>query len=166
MKYCIILLAHCDSYFRGCTPIWLLNNEGPDTFSPFDVMGHLLHGEKTDWVVRIKLILEHGNTRAFEMFDRFAMYEESKGKTINQLLDEFEALRKQNLGWLQSLSLTSSDFDKTGLNPVLGEVTIANLLATWVVHDLTHVAQICRVMAKQYKEAIGPWEEFFRVLQF
>ncbi len=151
---------------QGLHPHWLLNNEGPDTFSPFDVMGHLLHGEKTDWVVRIKLILEHGNTRAFEMFDRFAMYEESKGKNINQLLDEFEALRKQNLVWLQSLSLTSLDFDKTGLHPVLGEVTLANLLATWVVHDLTHVAQICRVMAKQYKEAIGPWEEFFRILQF
>lgn len=151
---------------QGLHPDWLMNNEGPDTFSPFDVMGHLLHGEKTDWVVRTKIILEEGNTQAFEMFDRFAMYEESKGKNMNQLLDEFETLRKQNITWLQSLSLTSTYLHKTGLHPVLGEITLENLLATWVVHDLTHIAQICRVMAKQYKEAIGPWEEFFRILQF
>lgn len=151
---------------QGLQPAWLLSNEGPDSFSPFDVMGHLLHGEKTDWPVRIKIILEHGNKQAFDMFDRFAMYEESNGKTIYQLLDEFEALRKQNVEWLQSLSLTSTDMHKTGLHQVLGEVTLENLLATWVVHDLTHIAQICRVMAKQYKEAIGPWTEFFRILQF
>jgi hypothetical protein len=143
-----------------------MNNEGPDTFSPFDVLGHLVQGEKTDWTARIKLILEHGNTKAFEKFDRFAMYEESEGKTINQLLDEFEKLRKENLDWLKSLSLTTTDLDKKGLHPVLGEVTLENLLATWVVHDLTHLAQVSRVMAKQYKEAIGPWTEFFRILHF
>ncbi len=151
---------------QGLHPDWLLSNEGPDSFSPFDVMGHLLHGEKTDWPVRIKLILEHGNKQAFEMYDRFAMYEESKGKTINQLLDEFKTIRKQNIEWLQSLSLTATDQQKTGLHQVLGEVTLENLLATWVVHDLTHIAQICRVMAKQYKEVIGPWTKFFRILQF
>ena len=151
---------------QGLQPDWLLSNEGPDSFSPFDVMGHLLHGEKTDWPVRIKLILEHGNKQAFEMYDRFAMYEESKGKTINQLLEEFETIRKQNIAWLQSLSLTATDLHKTGLHQVLGEVTLENLLATWVVHDLSHIAQVCRVMAKQYKEVIGPWTEFFRILQF
>ena len=151
---------------QGLNPDWLMNNEGPDTFSPFDVMGHLLHGEKTDWVVRTKILLEEGNTQAFEMFDRFAMYEESIGKNINQLLDEFETLRKQNITWLQSLSLVANDLHKTGLHPVLGEITLENLLATWVVHDLTHIAQICRVMAKQYKEPVGPWTEFFRVLDY
>ena len=145
---------------------WLMNNEGPDTFSPFDVLGHLVHGEKTDWTARVKLILEHGNTKAFEKFDRFAMYEESRGKTISELLDEFENLRKENLGWLRTLSLSASDLEKKGLHPVLGEVTLENLLATWVVHDLTHIAQISRVMAKQYKEGIGPWTEFFRILHF
>ena len=151
---------------QGLDDAWLMNNEGPDTFSPFDVLGHLVHGEKTDWTARIKLILKHGNTKAFEKFDRFAMYEESEGKTINQLLDEFEKLRKENLDWLKSLSLTTTDLDKKGLHPVLGEVTLENLLATWVVHDLTHISQISRVMAKQYKEAIGPWTEFFRILHF
>jgi len=151
---------------QGLDPDWLMNNEGPDTFSPFDVLGHLVHGEKTDWTARIKLVLEHGNTKAFEKFDRFAMYEESEGKTINQLLDEFEKLRKENLDWLKSLSLTANDLYKKGLHPVLGEVTLENLLATWVVHDLTHISQISRVMAKQYKEAIGPWTEFFRILHF
>ena len=151
---------------QGLDAEWLTSNEGPDTFSPFDVLGHLVHGEKTDWTARIKLILESGNTKAFEKFDRFAMYEESRGKTINQLLDEFEKLRKENLDWLKSLSLTSVDLEKKGLHPVLGEVTLENLLATWAVHDLTHIAQISRVMAKQYKEAIGPWTEFFRILHF
>lgn len=145
---------------------WLMNNEGPETFSPFDVLGHLVHGEKTDWTARIQLIIDHGNTRPFEKFDRFAMYDESRGKTINDLLDEFEKLREQNINWLRSLSLTPPDFEKKGFHPVLGEVTLENLLATWVVHDLTHIAQISRVMAKQYKDAIGPWTEFFRILHF
>jgi hypothetical protein len=151
---------------QGLDAEWLMNNEGPDTFSPFDVLGHLVHGEKTDWTARTKLILEHGNAKAFEKFDRFAMYEESRGKSVDELLDEFETGRKKNIEWLKSLSLTQREFDKKGLHPVLGEVTLENLLATWVVHDLTHIAQICRVMAKQYKEAIGPWTEFFRILHF
>lgn len=151
---------------QGLDTDWLLNNEGPETFSPFDVLGHLVHGEKTDWTARIKLILEQGSTKAFEKFDRFAMYEESRGKTIHELLEEFEELRKENIVWLKSLSLTATDLNKKGLHPVLGEVTLENLLATWVVHDLTHIAQISRVMAKQYKEAIGPWAEFFRILNF
>jgi hypothetical protein len=151
---------------QGLDGEWLMNNEGPDTFSPFDVLGHLVHGEKTDWTARIKMILDHGETKAFDQFDRFAMYEECKGKTLNDLLDEFDSLRKQNIEWLRSLSLTHTDLDKKGLHPVLGEVTLENLLATWTVHDLTHIAQISRVMAKQYEEAIGPWTEFFRILHF
>lgn len=151
---------------EGLDDNWLMSNEGPDTFSPYDVVGHLLHGEQTDWTVRIKRILAEGTGRAFDPYDRFAMYEESKGKTINKLLDEFEQQRKKNIDWLLSLHLSDEDLDKKGLHPVLGEVTLNNLLSTWVVHDLTHIAQITRVMAKQYKEEVGPWTEFFRLLHF
>jgi hypothetical protein len=145
---------------------WVMNNEGPETFSPYDVVGHLIHGEKTDWITRMKIILESGLSRPFDPYDRFAQFEESKGKSLQQLLDEFGQLRKTNLEWLQSLDLTEEDLDKKGLHPSLGEVTLRNLLATWVVHDLTHIAQITRVMAKQYKEEMGPWPEFFRILSF
>lgn len=145
---------------------WLMNNEGPETFSPYDVVGHLVHGEKTDWRSRIQRILEHGNTKPFDIFDRFAMYEESKGKSIDELLQEFEGLRKENMKWFKSLNLTEADLDRKGLHPKLGVVTLKNLLATWVIHDLTHTAQITRVMAKQYKEDMGPWVDFFRILNF
>lgn len=145
---------------------WIMNNEGVDTFSPYDVIGHLIHGEKTDWTVRAKIILESGLSEAFAPWDRFAQFQESKGKTLQQLLDEFEAVRNENLTWLRSLNLTETDLDKKGMHPTLGEVTLRNLLATWVAHDLTHIAQITRVMAKQYKEEMGPWPEFFRILSF
>jgi hypothetical protein len=145
---------------------WVMNNEGPETFSPYDVVGHLIHGEKTDWTVRTKLILEAGTSKPFDPYDRFAQYQESKGKTLGQLLDEFERVRNENISWLKSLYLTEADLDKKGMHPKLGEVSLRNLLATWVVHDLTHIAQITRVMAKQYKEEMGPWPEFFRILSF
>lgn len=145
---------------------WVMNNEGPDTFSPYDVVGHLIHGEKTDWVVRAKIILEHGINKPFDPYDRFAQYEESKGKNLEQLLNEFEEIRKENVAWLQSIQLTEDDLERKGKHPVLGEVTLRNLLSTWVVHDLTHIAQIIRVMSKQYIEEMGPWPQFFRILQF
>lgn len=145
---------------------WIMSNEGPDTFSPFDVVGHLVHGEKTDWMPRTKMILEHGSAKPFEPYDRFAQYRDSEGKSLTQLLDEFETLRLENLDWLRSLQLSNEDLDKRGLHPVLGQVTLGNLLATWVVHDLTHLSQITRVMAKQYKEETGPWTDFFRILNF
>lgn len=151
---------------EGLPDDWTLNNEGPDTFSPYDVIGHLIHGEKTDWPDRIKMILEHGPSKTFVPYDRFAMFVESKGKTLSQLLDEFESLRKMNMEWFRSLQLSEADLDKKGMHPQFGEVTLRQLLSTWVVHDLTHMAQITRVMAKQYKEAVGPWAEFFRVLHF
>jgi hypothetical protein len=150
----------------GVSDDWVMNNEGPETFSPYDVLGHLIHGEKTDWVVRAKMILEFGNTKTFERWDRFAQYEESKGKSLQQLLHEFDAIRKENMLWFKALHLTEADLDKKGMHPVLGEVTLRNLLATWVVHDLTHIAQVTRVMAKQYKDQMGPWPEFFRILSF
>jgi uncharacterized damage-inducible protein DinB len=150
----------------GIDDDWTMNNEGPETFSPYDVLGHLIHGEKTDWTERAKLVLEFGNSKPFVPWNRFAQFEESKGKTLQQLLEEFTRVRKDNLQWFKSLGLSEADLDKTGIHPVLGEVTLRNLLATWVVHDLTHIAQVTRVMAKQYKDEIGPWTEFFRILQF
>jgi hypothetical protein len=145
---------------------WVMTNEGPETFSPYDVVGHLIHGEKTDWVVRAKIILQHGVSRPFDPYDRFAQFEESKGKNLQQLLKEFEEIRKQNIAWLQSCQLTENDLERKGMHPVLGEVSLRNLLSTWVVHDLTHIAQVTRVMAKQYKDEMGPWPQFFRLLQF
>lgn len=145
---------------------WIMNNEGPETFSPYDVIGHLIHGEKTDWVARTKIIIEFGLSKPFEPYDRFAQFDESKGKTLAQLLDEFERIRKENLIWFKGLNLSETDLDKKGMHPKLGEVTLRNLLSTWVVHDLTHIAQITRVMAKQYNEEMGPWPEFFRILSF
>lgn len=150
----------------GLNDDWTMNNEGPDTFSPYDVIGHLIHGEKTDWRERTNMILAHGISKSFVPFDRFAQHEASKGKTLQQLLNEFEGLRKENMDWFKSLRLAEADLDKKGLHPVLGEVSLRQLLSTWVVHDLTHIAQITRVMAKQYKEEIGPWTEFFRILSF
>jgi DinB superfamily len=145
---------------------WIMSNEGPETFSPYDVIGHLIHGEKTDWTARTKIILEFGLSKPFTPWDRFAQFEESKGKTLSQLLNEFEKIRYENILWLRSLNLTEEDLDKKGMHPSLGEITLRNLLSTWVVHDLTHIAQITRVMAKQYKEEMGPWPEFFRILNF
>jgi hypothetical protein len=151
---------------QGLDEGWLMNNEGPETFSPYDVVGHLIYGEKTDWAMRTKIILEFGLSKPFTSWDRFAQYEESKGKRLSQLLDEFDKVRSENVNWLKSLNLTEADLDKKGMHPKLGEVTLRNLLSTWVVHDLTHIAQITRVMARQYKGEMGPWPEFFRILSF
>jgi len=158
--------AVLDTILSGIDDDWVMNNEGPETFSPYDVIGHLVHGERTDWTARTKRILEFGDTKTFDLWNRFAQYEESKGKTLQQLLDEFAIIRKENIEWLKSLQLTETDLDKKGMHPKLGSVTLRNLLATWVAHDLTHIAQVARVMAKQYKEEMGPWPEFFRILSF
>ena len=158
--------AVLQALLSGLCDDWIMPNEGPETFSPYDVVGHLVHGEKTDWVVRTKMILEFGNTKTFEKYDRFAQYEESKGKSLQQLLNEFAAIRKENMIWFKALNLTEDDLDRKGMHLVLGDVTLKNLLATWVVHDLTHIAQVTRVMAKQYKTEMGPWPEFFRILNF
>ena len=143
---------------------WLSSNEGPDTWSPFDVLGHLIHGEETDWVPRAKMILEHGEQRAFEPFDRFAMFEKSKGKSLRELLGTFERLRGESLRQLDEWKLTPELLAKPGKHPELGFVTLAQLLATWVVHDLNHVGQIVRVMSKQYGESVGPWRAYLSIL--
>lgn len=147
----------------GLDDQWTQNNEGENTWSPFDVIGHLIHGEKTDWIPRAKIVFEHGPDQTFEPFDRFAQYEISKGKTITQLLQEFEHLRKKNLETFKSLDITNN-LDKKGMHPELGEVSLRNLLSSWVVHDLGHISQITRVMAKQYKDEVGIWSEYLSIL--
>lgn len=149
----------------GISEEWIVPNEGEKTWSPYDIMGHLIHGENTDWMERLEIILGEGNNKEFRPFDRFAQFEESKGKSINELLQEFENLRKNNLELLTSKNISEKDLQKIGIHPSFGEVTLSQLLATWVAHDLNHIAQISRVMAKQYKDAVGPWVEYLRILQ-
>jgi len=143
---------------------WTMNNEGGETWSVFDVIGHLIHGELTDWMPRVRTILEHGESRAFDPFDRLAQERESKGKPLPELLDEFARLRAQNLNALRAMNLQSPDFDRRGRHPALGVVTLSQLLATWAVHDLTHLHQLSRVMAYQYRDAVGPWSAYLGVL--
>ena len=157
--------ATLNSLLRDLPEQWLVQNEGPKTWSPYDVIGHLIHGDETDWIPRARIILEHGEARAFEPFDRVAMFEESKEKSIVELLDTFAQLRAKNLGELQSMNLTSDLLDKRGRHPELGVVTLKQLLSTWVVHDLGHVRQVVRVMSKQYGEAVGPWKAYLSILE-
>ena len=144
---------------------WIRGTEGPETWSPFDVVGHLIHGERTDWITRTEILLKHGETRAFTPFDRFAQFEASRGKTLHELLDTFAELRAANLSRLEALGLTSKDLDRRGRHPELGPCTLGELLATWVVHDLSHIAQIARVMGKQYTAAVGPWRAYLPMLE-
>jgi hypothetical protein len=148
----------------GLPEAWLDAHEGADTFSPRDVLGHLIHGEKTDWVPRIKLILSAGEARSFVPFDRFGFRNAIKGASISALLDEFAALRAANLAYLDGLRLTSAQLALTGRHPELGRVTLGQLLATWVVHDLGHVGQAVRVMSKRYGDAVGPWRVYLGIL--
>lgn len=156
--------ATLDSLLRDLPESWLKQNEGPETWSPFDIIGHLIHGEETDWIPRAKTILEHGEARPFEPFDRVAMFEKSKGKTIAELLDTFVRLRTENLRELQKLNLTPELLAKRGTHPELGTVTLKQLLATWAVHDLGHIRQVARVMARQYNDEVGPWKAYLPVL--
>jgi hypothetical protein len=148
----------------GLPDAWTAPNEGPDTFSAFDNLGHLVHGERTDWIPRARIILEHGRARPFEPFDRFAQAHESRGKRVADLLDELETLRAQNLHTLRGWRLTARELALEGEHPALGRVTLAQLLATWVVHDLGHLAQTSRVMAKQYRDEVGPWRAYLPIL--
>jgi hypothetical protein len=143
---------------------WTLANEGPETFSPYDVIGHLIEGEENDWIPRARIILEQGEARPFDKFDRFAMYEKSRGKSLSELLAQFEQLRGQSLRQLDEMNLTPELLQKRGSHPALGVVTLSQLLSAWVVHDLGHIRQIVRVMAKQYREAIGPWTTYLTIV--
>ena len=156
--------ATFDALLRGLPDDWIAANEGVDTWSPFDVVGHLIQGERTDWVPRARIILKHGEAEPFEPFDRFAQFRASEGRTLASLLDEFAALRRQSLDDLNALRLTSADLDRRGRHPDLGVVTLRQLVATWVAHDLDHVVQVSRVLAKQYSDEVGPWKAFLRVI--
>ena len=154
-----------DAMLRDIPEAFLNQNEGPETWSPYDIVGHLIHGEETDWIPRAKIILEHGEARAFEPFDRVAMFEKSREKSIAELLDTFVTLRKESLHVLNELHLTPTLLEKRGRHPELGVVTMKQLLAAWVVHDLGHVRQIVRVMAKQYRDTVGPWRAYLSILE-
>jgi hypothetical protein len=146
------------------SPDWTDRNEGKNSWSPYDILGHLIYGEKTDWIPRIKIIMSHEHDKRFKPFDRYAQINESKGKSMKQLIVEFNVIRQQNLGILRSLKIKDSDLKRKGLHPVFGEVNLRQLLSTWVVHDLGHLAQISRTMAKQYKSEVGPWIQYLGVL--
>lgn len=149
---------------QGLSDDWTTHNEGGDSWTPYDVVGHLVHGEHTDWLVRIRKCLS-SDDKAFDRFDRTAMFAESEGKDLPQLLTEFETLRWKNLADLKALELTEAQLDSTGIHPTFGEVELRQLLATWAAHDLAHLTQITRVLCTQYREAVGPWREFISVLK-
>ena len=157
--------ATLDALLRDLPERWTLQNEGDNTWSAFDVVGHLIHGERTDWMPRARMILHFGEAQAFEPFDRWAQQRESQGKSLGHLLDEFARARSQSLGELRALNLRQEDFGRRGRHPALGRVTLSELLATWAAHDLTHLHQISRIMAHQYREAVGPWSKYLGVLQ-
>jgi DinB family protein len=156
--------AALDALLRGLPEPWIAAHEGGETWSPFDVVGHLIHGERTDWMPRARMILENGETRPFETFDRFAQFKASEGRTLASLLDEFAALRAESLRGLAALGLTEEDMERRGRHPAFGVVTLRQLLATWVAHDLDHVVQIARALARQYADAVGPWSAYLRII--
>lgn len=157
--------AALNALLRDLPEAWISRNEGENTWSVFDVVGHLIDCEHTNWIPRIEWILENGESRPFRPFDRGGHARETQGKSLGQLLDEFARLRLENLSLLSSLDLQPDDFERRGMHPALGPVTLSNLLATWAAHDLTHLHQISRIMAYQYREAVGPWSRFLGVMQ-
>lgn len=148
----------------GLPAAWTDATEGPETWSPFDIVGHLLHGERTDWIPRIRRILDQGPERRFAPFDRFAQFHESRGKSLTELLYAFAQARAENLEILRALPLTDAELQLEGEHPAFGTVTLRQLLSTWVAHDLGHLAQIARVMAKQYRDEVGPWRAYLSVM--
>lgn len=149
----------------GLSPEWTDANEGPDTYSPYDVMGHLIHGERTDWIPRVEHIFAHGDRVPFPPFDRDAMRSSSRGHNLGELLVEFSAVRAESLARLRALRLTDADLARCGRHPEFGVVTLGQHLATWVAHDLGHIGQVVRVMAKRYQNTVGPWRQYLRVLR-
>jgi hypothetical protein len=168
LTHTLEILERTPATFRallgGLSEAWTAPNEGPDTFSAFDNLGHLIHGERADWITRAQIILAQGENRRFEPFDRFAHYQESAGKSLADLLDEFAALRAVSLDTLRSWQLTDRELSLEGQHPALGAVSLRQLLSAWTVHDLGHIAQTSRVLARQYRDAIGPWREYLPVV--
>ena len=157
--------ATLNALLRGLPETWTLRNEGADTWSAFDVIVHLIHCERTDWMPRARIILQFGESQTFEPFDRLGHRCESQGKSLPQLLDEFARVRSENLRDLNAINLRPEDLERRGRHPSLGVVTLSQLLSTWAAHDLTHLHQISRVMAYQYREAVGPWSKYLGVMQ-
>jgi hypothetical protein len=153
-----------EALLHGLSDEWISANEGKETWSPYDVVGHLIHGEKTDWIPRMKIILSKNGDKKFEPFDRFAQFKQSHGKSLQQLIDEFKRLREENIIALKAANLNEEDLSKTGIHPHFGSVTLRQHLSSWVVHDLAHISQIARVMAKQYHNEVGPWKEYLLIL--
>jgi len=154
-----------DAMLRDLPEAWTHATDGPGTWSPYDVIGHLNHAERTDWMTRLGIILEYGTSRPFDPFDREAQFRESRGKSLATLLDEFHALRSENLARLQALNLRPEQLEATGMHPALGPVTVRQLLATWTAHDLSHILQVSRVMARRYQQDVGPWAQYLPVMK-
>jgi hypothetical protein len=144
---------------------WTIAKPDADGWSPFDVVGHLIHGEETDWIPRAEIILAQGENPAFEPFDRFAQFEQSEGKTLSQLLETFADSREKSLEKLRQMNVTPAQLKLKGIHPELGEVNLEQLLSTWVVHDLTHIRQIAIVLAQKYAENVGVWKEYLSILK-
>lgn len=169
IEYSMAILARTPSalnaLLRDLPDVWTLQGEGEKTWSVFDVLGHLVHTERTDWMPRAKRLIEHGESLPFDPVDRWAQMRESEGKSLGQLLDEFARLRSETMEELRGLNLRPADLSRRGRHPGLGAVTLSELLAAWTVHDLTHLHQISRIMAEQYRAATGPWSAYLGVLQ-
>jgi hypothetical protein len=169
LEECVAVLtrtpATLDTLLRDLPEAWTTATEGPGTWSPYVVIGHLIHGERAAWMPRLAIILEHGPSRPFDPFDREAQFRESNGKSLSTLLDEFTALRRENLARLRDLNLLPEQFELKGMHPALGVVTVRQLLATWTAHDLGHILQVTRVMAKRYKPEVGPWAQYLSVMR-
>jgi hypothetical protein len=157
--------AALDALLRDLPEIWTLRNEGENTWSPFDVVGHLIYNEQANWIPRAKLILRFGETRGFEPFDRWGHVQACQGKSLGLLLDEFARLRSANLDELRMWNLGQEELEKAGRHPAFGVITLSQLLATWAAHDLTHLHQLARTMAHQYEDAVGPWKKYLGVMQ-
>ncbi|MEJ2084678.1 MAG: DinB family protein [Acidobacteriota bacterium] len=153
------------SLLVGLPARWVESADDPLRWRPYDIVGHLIHGEKTDWIPRARQILEEGTKRPFEPFDREAMFAANRGRSLETLLEEFRSLRSDNLRTLAAWELTAPDLDREGVHPDFGRVSLGQLLATWVVHDLNHLFQIARVMARDYETEVGPWIEYLAVLR-
>jgi hypothetical protein len=157
--------AALNALLRDLPEAWTRRNEGADTWTVFDVVGHLIQGERVNWLVRAKVVLRSGETQTFEPFDRVGYARQSQGKSLGQLLDEFARLREENLGELRGLNLRQEQLELRGRHPALGVITLSQLLAAWATHDMTHLHQISRILAHQYRDAVGPWSQYLGVLQ-
>jgi DinB superfamily len=157
--------AALNALLRSLPDVWTYSNEGGSTWNALEIIGHLIDCERTNWLPRARIILEHGETQPFTPFDRGGHIRETEGRSLDQVLDEFIRLRAENLTQLEALDLQPADLDRRGIHPVFGPITLSELLATWATHDLTHLHQLSRVLAYQYREAVGPWSRYLGVLQ-